>query len=437
MTKELYLFNTISRKKDLIDIPKTRDLSLYTCGPTVYHYAHIGNYRTYVVEDLLKRALLFLGWRVLHVMNITDVDDKTIKGAIRENKSLEAYIAPYTKAFFDDLEILRILKADHYPAATDHIKEMTAMIEELIKKEYAYIGGDGSVYFSINKYKEYGSLSHLKLSELKSNASNRLDLDEYDKDSASDFVLWKAYDENRDGKIYWESPFGKGRPGWHIECSAMAMKYLGENIDIHMGGVDNIFPHHENEIAQSECCSGKVFVNYWVHCEHLLVDRAKMSKSLGNFYTLKELLEKGYNGREIRLMLLQTHYRTQLNFTFEGLEAVRHTLRRIDDFVERLERITEDKSSDAFEGILTKCRQAFRRALLDDLNISLAMAALFDFIREINVLCDEGKLSAKDAQTIFTFFKELDTVLAILTPEKKRASTQRSFGSVKREKFGS
>jgi cysteinyl-tRNA synthetase len=329
----LQLVNTETRQKATVSPLDGKTVRLYTCGPTVYDYAHIGNFRTFIFEDLLRRAILFFGMSVKHVMNLTDVDDKTIRGALKQKMSLDEFTNIYKKAFFDDLKTLNILPADVYPEATKYIQQMIEMTQKLLDDGFAYKGQDGSIYYKITKFAQYGKLSHLKLETLQAGASERVQLDEYTKENISDFVLWKAYDSERDGDIFWESPFGKGRPGWHLECSVMAQKILGETIDIHAGGVDLIFPHHENEIAQSEACSGKCFSKIWVHAEHLLVDHKKMSKSLGNFYTLRDLLNNGYTGRTIRYMLLSTHYRTQLNFTFEGLDGAKHALQRVDDFM--------------------------------------------------------------------------------------------------------
>jgi cysteinyl-tRNA synthetase len=350
----LKLHNTETRQKEEIIPLDGRTIRMYTCGPTVYNFAHIGNFRTYVFEDLLRRALQFFGYPVNQAMNLTDVDDKTIKGALEKNISLDAFTQTYKDAFFQDLKTLNIEPVEHYPQATDYIAEMIAIIQKLLEKGVAYRGQDGSIYFAIAKFPSYGRLSHLHLNELQAGASNRVSQDEYDKENVSDFVLWKVHDPQRDGSIFWESPFGKGRPGWHIECSAMAMKLLGESIDIHVGGVDNMFPHHENEIAQSEAYSCRHFVKHWLHAEHLLVDHKKMSKSLGNFYTLRDLLKKGYNGMQVRYMLLQTHYRTQLNFTFTGLDGAASTLERLADFVSRLQAIRHEKMHKALDLILEK-----------------------------------------------------------------------------------
>src|ERR1700722_7191716 len=356
---KLKLYNTETREKEEITPSDGRTIRMYTCGPTVYNFAHIGNFRTYVFEDLLRRTIKFFGFSVDQAMNLTDVDDKTIQGAMEKKVSLDAFTKSFKTAFFQDLETLSIERVEHYPQATDYNPEMVSFIETLIEKGIAYCGHDKSIYFAISKFPAYGRLSHLHLDELKTGASQRVAADEYDKENVSDFVLWKAYDPVRDGDIFWESPFGKGRPGWHIECSAMAMTFLGQTIDIHVGGVDNIFPHHENEIAQSEGYSSCRFVKHWLHAEHLLVDHKKMSKSLGNFYTLRDLLSKGYTGQQVRYLLLQTHYRTQLNFTFTGLDAAVQTLQRFADFVIRLQAIRREKMHKALDLILEKALPEF------------------------------------------------------------------------------
>ena len=413
----LKLYNSESREKEKM-INHGAPLSIYTCGPTVYDYAHIGNFRTYVFEDLLRKTLKFMGFELKQVMNITDVDDKTINGANAAGKSLSEFTQTFIDAFFEDIDTLCIEKAEVYPYATDHIPEMIAMIEQLIEEGAAYEGKDKSVYFKISAFPSYGRLSHFCLDDLKQNASDHNDRDEYEKENASDFVLWKAYDEIRDGPISWESPFGKGRPGWHIECSAMAIKHLGETLDIHVGGVDNMFPHHENEIAQSEACTQKCFAKHWLHSEHLLVEGKKMSKSLGNFYTLRDLLNKGFTGKEVRLALLQTHYRVQLNFTMEGLDGARNSLRRINDFVTRLKNIETDLGGLDYRHQLKVAMNQFKEALSDDLNIAEALAALFNLIRDMNSMIDQGKISIKAAQEIITTLSEMDAVLSIITFEQ-------------------
>ena len=413
----LSLFNTETRKKEALQPIDDRHIKMYTCGPTVYDYAHIGNFRTYVFEDLLRRTIKYFGYTVEQVMNLTDVDDKTIRGATAKDCSLDAFTKPYKDAFFQDLAALNIEPVEHYPAATDYIPQMIAFIEALIEKGAAYKGKDGSVYFAISKFPRYGCLSHLNLDDLQAGASDRVASDEYDKDNVSDFVLWKAYDAERDGTIYWESPFGNGRPGWHIECSCMAMEILGKSIDIHCGGVDNIFPHHENEIAQSEACSGDRFVKLWVHSEHLLVDNKKMSKSLGNFYTLRNLQDKGYSGTQVRYMLLNSHYRTQLNFTIEGLDGTKTSLQRLQSLIQRMLEIKEQDDSGKVAPILERADQQFSQALADDLNISVALAAVFDMLHHINGLCDAGAIGSGDAQLVLAQLQRFNEVLGVLSFE--------------------
>lgn len=418
---KLTLFNTESREKETIAPIQGNKIRMYTCGPTIYNFAHIGNFRTYVFEDLLRRTLQFFGYSVDQAMNLTDVDDKTIGGAIAKKVSLYDFTEPFRIAFFADLKALHIQPVEHYPAATAYIPEMIRLIEELLKKGIAYRSESGSIYYSIRKFSSYGRLSHLCLDDLKVNASGDNDADEYEKDSLSDFVLWKAYDPCRDGQIFWESPFGPGRPGWHIECSAMAMKILGPSIDIHCGGVDNMFPHHENEIAQSEGCTGKTFVRHWVHVEHLLVDHKKMSKSLGNFYTLRDLLQRGYTGTEVRYLLLSTHYRTQLNFTMSGLDAARSSLQRIGDCILRLRSMSHSHSHSSIDTILSKASTSFIEALADDLNISAALAVLFDLVRELNIGMDADQIGLGGAEKALQLFEQWDRVLGVLPLQSQEA----------------
>jgi cysteinyl-tRNA synthetase len=414
---DFYLYNTETRDKKRVTPHDGKTLRMYTCGPTIYDFAHIGNFRTYVFEDLLRRSLRFFGFSVEQAMNLTDIDDKTIRGAIAKNISLKQYVEPYRKAFFEDLHALSIQPVEFYPAATDYIADMIRMIEQLCKTGHAYRSENGSIYFSIRSFAPYGRLSHLQLSELKCNASGDNEADEYEKENAADFVLWKSYDPLRDGEIFWDSPFGPGRPGWHIECSAMAINLLGKTIDIHCGGVDNMFPHHENEIAQSECFSGCRFVHHWVHVEHLLVDHKKMSKSLGNFYTLRDLLNKGYTGAEVRYLLLSTHYRTQLNFTFAGLDAARASLQRIEDFILRLQTIHEQALT---THLIPAAEERFKAALADDLNISAALAVLFDLIRETNALIDKNKIGQIEAELLLQMLTDWDQVLAVFPFHKQK-----------------
>ncbi len=414
----LFLYDTLSRKTQPVTASDGKTVRIYACGPTIYNRAHIGNFRTFLFEDLLRRTLKILGYHVVQVMNLTDVDDKTIKGAIAANESLQTYTEKYAKAFFQDLDSLRIEPVEHYPRATEYIPHMIEMIASLVEKGAAYKASDNSVYYKVSACKEYGKLSHFHLHELQEGASGRVSSDEYDKEGASDFVLWKAYDLERDGDIYWESPWGKGRPGWHIECSVMAKVLLGKTIDLHVGGVDLIFPHHENEIAQSETSNGCCFSSHWAHAEHLLVDSKKMSKSLGNFYTLDMLFDKGYSAEALRFFLMGTHYRTQLNFTLEGLQAAESAIRRIKDTYQRLKSYTSQKdidlTSDEIVAIIQEERNGFIQALSKDLNINEALAHFFDMIRKINSSIDSKTLTSKAHEMALLAFHDIDAILDIL-----------------------
>jgi cysteinyl-tRNA synthetase len=409
----LQVHNTRTRRLEEIT-PRPgegRKLSLYTCGPTVYAYAHIGNFRAYVFEDLLQRHLQERGFAVHRVMNLTDVDDKTIRGAHAAGIALADYTRPFKEAFFEDAKTLRLLPAESYPAATDpeQIARMIVMIGTLMERGHAYQAEDGSVYFRISSFPDYGKLAHVDLEGQR--PGQRVASDEYEKEAVADFALWKAW-VPEDGAVGWESPWGKGRPGWHIECSAMATGLLGETIDIHCGGVDNIFPHHEAEIAQCECAGhGKSpFVRYWMHCAHLMVEGSKMAKSAGNFFTLRDLLEKGWSGREVRYALITTHYRGSLNFTFDGLAAARTALGRIDTWRERL---TETAGA-ASEGEKSDgSTEGFFAALDDDLNISGALAVLFETLRESNRRMDEGSLTPKQARGLLNWLARVDGILAL------------------------
>src|SRR6184192_2793688 len=406
----LRFFNTYSRELEQFEPrdPAARKIGIYTCGPTVYSRAHIGNFRAYIFEDLLQRHLELRGYKVHRVMNITDVDDKTIRGAREAKVLLARFTEQFKQAFFEDVETLRIKRADEFPAATDqrYTDRMIEMIGALIARGLAYQADDKSVYFRINKFPNYGKLAHFDLTQLQS--TGRVKHDEYDKEHIGDFALWKAWDEE-DGDVKWDSPWGPGRPGWHIECSAMATALLGDRIDIHCGGVDNIFPHHEAEIAQSEGVTGNQFVRMWLHCAHLLVDGQKMSKSLGNFYTLPDVLGKGYTGREIRYALMRVHYRAPLNFTWGGMNEARQSLGRIDDWLARLretaaEKIDEEKNT-------TQSGQQFEEALDDDLNISAALGFLFESIRETNRAMDRGELDSASANSWLKSWQRINNVL--------------------------
>jgi len=407
-------FNTLSGKVEPFKPIAPGEVKLYTCGPTVYDYQHIGNFRAYIFEDLLKRSLLFMGYKVIHVMNITDVDDKTIRGANAEGVELHEYTKKFTEDFFESIKTLNIAKADYYPRATEHIPEMVEMISGLLEKGYAY-KKDGSVYFSIAKFPDYGKLSNINLEELR--PGQRIESDEYEKEAAHDFALWKSKKEN---EPFWETEIGAGRPGWHIECSVMSSKYLGQSFDIHCGGVDNIFPHHENEIAQSEAYSGKKFVNYWLHCHHLIVGGEKMAKSKGNFYTLKDILDRNYDPLALRLLLLSTHYRKMLNFTFEALEQSSASLQRIKDFLYELKHHSfEEGENKDISQLIEKQRNNFIKGLSDDLNVSVALTAVFEMIRKVNVLISQGKVYSKDAEKIVSSIRSLEGVLAVLPDEEE------------------
>lgn len=413
----MQILNTLTKEVEPLQTREGegKTLSLYTCGPTVYAYAHIGNFRAYVFEDLLQRHLQERGFTVRRVMNLTDVDDKTIRGAHAAGVALADYTRPFKEAFFQDSKTLRLLPAEAYPAATDpqQIALMIAMIGTLMEKGHAYQAEDGSVYFRIASFPGYGKLARVDLENQRS--SQRVASDEYDKEAVADFALWKAW-VPEDGAVGWESPWGKGRPGWHIECSAMATGLLGETIDIHCGGVDNIFPHHEAEIAQCECVGAKPFVRYWMHCAHLMVEGSKMAKSAGNFFTLRDLLDKGWTGREVRYALISVHYRGALNFTMDGLAAARTALGRLDAWRERL---TETAGSEMEGEIPDLATEGFFAALDDDLNISSALAVLFETLRESNRKMDqtgEDALTPAQARGLLNWLARVDGVLA-LEPE--------------------
>ena len=406
-------YNTLTRQLDAFVPLEPGKVGLYTCGPTVYNFAHIGNFRTYLFEDLLRRHLKYRGYAVTQVMNLTDVEDKTIRAARETGEPLKTLTARYIQAFFEDLDTLRIERAEHYPAATDHIAEMVELIKTLREKGHTY-EAEGSIYFRLSSFPHYGRLSHFDMDQLRDGASGRVDVDEYETEDARDFALWKAYVEE-DGAVFWETELGKGRPGWHIECSAMSMKYLGASFDLHTGGIDNMFPHHENEIAQSECATGKPFVKYWLHSAHLMVEGRKMAKSFGNFFTLRDLVSAGHNPVAIRYALIATNYRLSNNFTFEALDAANQALNRIRDFRLRLREITA-KTGSNLEAETAACETAFGEALDNDLNISAALAALFDFIRETNRLADQNNVSAEGAARAEALIQKLDTVTGLFPP---------------------
>ncbi len=394
-------------KKD--NISEYPPVTIYSCGPTVYSFAHIGNFRTFVFNDILNRYLKFRGYKVRHAMNITDVDDKTIAGAAKEGVSLKEFTEKYTYIFFEDMKSLNIIPFDYAPKATESIDAMMDILDKLISKGIAYIK-DGSVYFSIAKFPQYGRLSKLDRREIQSGL--RYDTDKYDKDNIRDFALWKAA---APGEPSWETPFGKGRPGWHIECSAMVRKIFGSTIDIHTGAEDLIFPHHENEIAQSEAAYGEQFVRHWVHAAFLQIDGAKMSKSLENFYTLRELTAKGFSPRSIRYNLLSAHYKKQLNFSFDGIKQSDIALERIDNFLIRLNDVRrEDKDNPDIDNIISQFILKFTETIDDDLNITGAIGVFFDFIHGINSLIDGEKVSKSDSRKVINCLEKIDSVFGFI-----------------------
>ncbi len=401
-------YNTLTRKKEEFKPIKQGEVRMYSCGPTVYDYVHIGNLRAFVVSDLIARYLRFKGYKVIKVMNITDVDDKTIAAAQCKGIPLSKYTEHYTRAFFEDLNTLNIVPADYYPKATEHISDMVALIKRIKAKGHTY-ELNGSTYFRIASFPNYGKLAHLDFNKLIANAQGRFDSDEYDKENARDFVLWKAWKPS-DCNVFWETELGKGRPGWHIECSAMSMRYLGESFDIHTGGVDLIFPHHTNEIAQSESATGKQFVRYWLHNEYLFVNGQKMSKSLGNFYKLRELIDKGFKPEAIRYTLLATNYRMPLNFTFESVKASERAVERLNNFIAELYTAEQGKQHGEIPALIKRTEKGFEAAMDDNLNISKALGILFDFLKAIYKI----GFSSQDAEQLLGFLKKIDMVLGVM-----------------------
>jgi cysteinyl-tRNA synthetase len=407
----LRFYNTLTQELETFEPLMGNTVRMYTCGPTVYNFVHIGNFRTFTFQDILRRWLRYRGYELNHVMNVTDVDDKIIANAAKEGKSIEQYTAAYSKAFFEDAAALRLEQPEHVVKATEHIPVMVKAIEKLAEKGFTYVS-DGSTYFRISSFPEYGKLSHNDFSGIRSGA--RVDVDEYDKADARDFVLWKA---RKDSEPYWETPFGEGRPGWHIECSAMAMEYLGETLDIHAGGVDLTFPHHENEIAQSESITRKPFARFWLHSEHLHIESQKMSKSLGNFYTLRDLLEMGYQPETIRYLLASVPYRKKLNFTFEGLKAAGKSIERIREFELRLAstKLPPGKNEAITERSL-EAISAFEDSLDDDLNTAQALAAVFEYVRAMNTALDEYQFKEENRWEAARVLEIFDGVFDVLKP---------------------
>jgi cysteinyl-tRNA synthetase len=428
----LHLYNTLSGKVEEFAPAVDNTVRMYVCGPTVYDYGHIGNFRTFVALDILRRFLRQSGFKLQHVMNITDVDDKIIRNAARDRKTVQEYTRQYEQAFLEDMGSLSLERPDRLMRATEHIQEMAEFIAALEKKGIAYRTEDGSYYFRIAKFPAYGKLSKKDFAGMEDGA--RVDVDEYEKDNARDFALWKA---PKEGEAFWESPIGPGRPGWHIECSVMAMKYLGESFDLHAGGEDLIFPHHENEIAQSESLTGKTFARHWMHVRFLLVEGEKMSKSAGNFYTLRDLLVQGHKPSSIRFLLISVPYRKQLNFTMAGLEQGAKSVERLRTFDSRLRMMhlpagTNPLAQDA----AAKAKHEMRAGMEDDLNTARASAAIFDLVREANALADRGDLREGDKAPMLEALQQFDEIFAVIKdddPEKMKAAMEwaRAHGMLK------
>ncbi|MFA6301338.1 MAG: cysteine--tRNA ligase [Candidatus Paceibacterota bacterium] len=420
----LKFYNTLTREKEVFTPINPPNVGFYSCGPTVYNYPHIGNYRAYIFADILDRVLLYEGYKVNHIMNLTDVDDKTIRESEKEKKTLKAFTEFYINEFRKDIKSLNILEPTKFTKATDYIPDMVNIIKKLLEKGLAYKSNDGSIYFDIKKFKNYGKLSHLVLENQKENAGGRIISDEYEKDNAQDFALWKAWDE-KDGDVFWETELGKGRPGWHIECSAMSMKNLGGQFDIHTGGVDNIFPHHENEIAQSEGATGKQFVKYWMHNEWVLVDQKKMAKSFNNFYTLRDLLEKGINPIAYRFWLLMANYRTRVNFVWEALEGAETALKRLYGVYLGL--------GDTIGHVHKEYQNKFKEYIEDDLDTPRALALLWDVAKDENMSNADKKATILDFDKVlglgFEHLKEepIPEEIVMLSREREEARKNKDF----------
>lgn len=407
MNATLRFFNTLSRRVEEFEPLEGGRVRLYTCGPTIYDYAHIGNYRTFLFEDVLRRTLKLFGFDVVQVQNLTDVDDRTIRRANECGVSLREFTDRFAEAFFADLESLRVEPAEHYPRATDYVTEMVEIIKRLEQAGHTY-RSDGSIYFRISTFPQYGKLSGVRPE--KNLAGARIDVDDYEKEDARDFVLWKA---PKEGEPVWQTELGPGRPGWHIECSAMSMALLGESFDIHCGGVDNIFPHHENEIAQSEGATGRPFARYWLHAEHLVVEGEKMAKRLGNFYTLRDLIEKGFDPVVVRYLLISVPYRQRLNFTFDGLHAASQAIDRIGNTLRRLDNTPVVIGADSVLDDVERFHREFRSALADDLNTARALAALHNLLRDVNTALDGDGIGDRGRAALRRAFDDADSVLAI------------------------
>lgn len=410
----LKFYNTLSGEKEVFVPLKDKFAGIYSCGPTVYGFAHIGNLRAYVFADVLRRYLEFKGYTVRQIMNITDLDDKTIRASKEQGVSLREYTDKYISFFFEDIDLLRIKRADVYPRVTDHINEMADMVKLLLDKGYAY-RKDGSVYFKVSEFPDYGKLAKIDISRIKPGAT--VEADEYEKEDVRNFALWK---EKKESEPFWVTEIGEGRPGWHIECSAMSIKYFGITIDIHTGGIDNIFPHHQNEIAQSEAATGQKFVRYWMHCEHLLVDNKKMSKSLGNIITLRDVMNRGYRLEALRYLFVFSHYRSKLNFTWESIEHASNILNRLNQFVERLKGYnSKSKSNEEITMLISRHAQRFETEMDNDLNTPGAFASIFDMVGEVNAAIEKEDLGAENAKVVYELMLKFDAVLGILTLKEK------------------
>lgn len=419
----LKLYNTQTRQKDDFIPLKENEVKMYVCGPTVYNYVTIANLFAYIFPDVLRRYFEYKKLKIKHVMNLTDVDDKTIKTSQAQNIPLDEFTKKYINAFHDDLIDLNVLPPTKITRATEYIDEMIKLIQKLLDDKYAYIGQDQSVYFSIIKFPEYGKLSHLDKSGLK--IGFRVDHQEYDKENAADFVLWKAR-APEDGENFWPSPFGPGRPGWSIECSAMSMKNLGTTIDIHTGGIDLIFPHHENEIAQSECFSGRKFVNYWLHNEHVLINGQRMGKSLNNFYNLRDIQAKKFTGRDLRYLYLGCHYRSKLNFTWDSLQAAANVLKNIDNFIIRLRNVKTEipnVPANSYESLFISSEDQFFDAIEDDLNTPKSLAVMHNLIKKINILIDDNKIGQRIAERTLELLEKFDQILGVIFIDLKQTTT--------------
>ena len=424
MPSEILLFNTMTRSIEPLRPLDGQTVKFYVCGPTIYNFGHIGNFRTYVAVDLLRRSLKLLGYGVQEVMQFTDVDDKTIRGSRSANLPLQQFTERFRQAFLEDSSALNLDKIEHQPNATDHIPAMVRLIQDLIGKGFAYPTDDGSVYFRIQSFPRYGCLCHLDMAGLQH--GHRIAVDEYEKEGVGDFVLWKTW-VPEDGDVAWQSPWGKGRPGWHIECSALAHEFLGEEIDLHAGGVDLRFPHHENELAQSEASTGKTFSRHWFHVDHLLVENQKMAKAANNFFTLRDVLEKGYSGRELRYLLISSaHYRRNLNFSWKGMDDARAALNRLDEWRKRLQDFVQNgvsqavsdstdaaDSADASVGTGAELVAAFQEAIQNDLNISDGLGSIFQEVRAVHRALNSGTLTKEVASGYLEAWKTIDQVLGL------------------------